>query len=73
MRTLEQVVAQVTASQLVAYLSYWLAMLAEARLLAGRAAEAAATARDALELAERHAERPSEAFARRILSELAAG
>ena len=69
---LEQAVEQSAAMQLVYLHSLWLIHLSEGHRLAGRLDEAAHGAMRALELARAHQERGHQAYALRLLGEVAA-
>ncbi|HTY78301.1 MAG TPA: adenylate/guanylate cyclase domain-containing protein [Candidatus Bathyarchaeia archaeon] len=69
---LEQAVEQSATMQLVALHSLWLIHLSEGYRLAGRLDEAAHGAMRALELARAHQERGHQAYALRLLGEVAA-
>jgi tetratricopeptide (TPR) repeat protein len=68
---LEAAVEQSAKMKLVAGHSTALAYLGEAYLLGGRVAEASTAAAEAVQLAVEHGERGSEAYARRIVAEVA--
>ncbi|MBI3326486.1 MAG: AAA family ATPase [Nitrospinae bacterium] len=63
---------QVDAESLLAYHRMWAAWLAEAYLLAGRGEDALQLARCTLERTQRHKERGGQAYAFRLLGEIAA-
>ena len=68
---LEQAVHQAAAMNLMANHSLRFAWLAEAHLLAGRPERASELAAQALALAEQHGERAHQAYARRVVGDLA--
>jgi transcriptional regulator with AAA-type ATPase domain/tetratricopeptide (TPR) repeat protein len=72
LRVLEEAVQQAEAMKLVSGHSLSLACLGEAHLLTGRLERAAATAERAQALALEHGERGNEAYARRLVADVAA-
>ena len=68
---LEQAVKQTAAAKLMAYYALWLTHLGEAYLLAGRIEDACQYARQALELAHDSKQMGYEAYALRLLGEIA--
>ena len=69
---LTQALEQTTATEMVAYQALCSLPLGEAQLLAGRLEEAHALAERALALAREHQERGNQAYALRLLGEIAA-
>jgi tetratricopeptide (TPR) repeat protein len=69
---LEEAVEQATAMRLMAWQSLWVARLSEAYLRASRIEEAMARAVQAFELSRTHKERGHEAYALRLLGDIAA-
>jgi len=69
---LEQAVEWCTVMQFMAYQALWVTELSQAYLLAGRMQEAVQFAERALDLARAHKERGHEAWALRLLGEIAA-